>query len=229
MRPRPEDRGEPPRRSLALAQTGFNAATARRPWRTHASLGLIDPRRASMRPRPEGRGERRFVASTTIRSSMLQCGHGPKAVENGSRATPDRGEVLQCGHGPRPWRTHRICPSTLVQSRASMRPRPEGRGERGQPRWSRHGDRRSFNAATARRPWRTRAGLLADFASGWLQCGHGPKTVENSSVRRQTLDGRASMRPRPEDRGEPRVGFACMHGLTASMRPRPEDRGERAD
>ena len=149
-----------------------------------------------MRPRPEGRGERGcgLLASRVA----LQCGHDPKAVENPS------------GGGERQRRT------------ASMRPRPEGRGERrasDQPR-----GRRSFNAATTRRPWRTpcahrldwparfnaattrrpwRTDALRRRRSGVLQCGHDPKAVENDRDDRD-LRGRqtASMRPRPEGRGE---------------------------
>ena len=61
---------------------------------------------------------------------LLQCGHGPKTVENyfGVRAGP---EAL-----------------------ASMRPRPEDRGEP-KPRRLLAFRYRRFNAATARRPWRT--------------------------------------------------------------------------
>ena len=43
------------------------------------------PDGASMRPRPEGRGERHGASGVLKRglSPMLQCGHDPKAVENG--------------------------------------------------------------------------------------------------------------------------------------------------
>src|SRR5437899_1728492 len=63
-----------------------------------------------------------------------------------------------------------------------------------------------------------------------LQCGHGPKTVENSAGRAVQSGGvQASMRPRPEDRGEPPTAPPCDDAAHygASMRPRPEDRGER--
>src|SRR5271167_2702875 len=86
---------------------------------------------ASMRPRPGGRGELPFAKVCKIQRSGLQCGHGQEAVEN----VPDH-------------------PSNLLLTSASMRPRPGGRGE------LRHEDCFSsiplrFNAATARRPWRT--------------------------------------------------------------------------
>ena len=160
MRPRPEGRGER-RVPLAMVLPGysFNAATTRRPWRTRTN-----------RPAPPASG--RFNAATTRRPwrtrradavdclvARLQCGHDPKAVENGQMASRvNRGR------------------------RASMRPRPEGRGEPRQPRVGR----------TVR-------------ATG-LQCGHDPKAVENTTIPRTSDAGRhsASMRPRPEGRGEPR-------------------------
>ena len=37
---------------------------------------------ASMRPRPEGRGEPSAGVPVRSRVSTLQCGHDPKAVEN---------------------------------------------------------------------------------------------------------------------------------------------------
>ena len=129
MRPRPGGRGEPcvpP--TLDAGDDGFNAATTRRPWRT-ASRGAADddargfnaattrrpwrtrqgasPGRpatdASMRPRPEGRGERPACRKIDRDARRLQCGHDPKAVENAMRAVV-RARLtaeLQCGHDPK--------------------------------------------------------------------------------------------------------------------------------
>ena len=115
-----------------------------------------------MRPRPEDRGERRTPGASPFTLPPLQCGHGPKTVEN---AVP-------------------LARSRDVRSRfASMRPRPEDRGE---PLWRQSFiadlDLLSFNAATAPRPWRTphRPGIRVPIPKPKLQCGHGPKTVENS-------------------------------------------------
>ncbi len=88
------------------------------------------------------------------------------------------------------------------------------------------GAAKSFNAATARRPWRTTKSSRAATWRTRLQCGHGPKTVENSSRRASSPLRRASMRPRPEDRGEPESADVLACAPRASMRPRPEDRGE---
>ena len=223
--------------NLALGQAAgyvvacFNAATTRRPWRTHEGC-------------PTTAHARGFNAATTRRpwrtaacpmaptvAARLQCGHDPKAVENAHRRVP-----------------------TTSASPASMRPRPEGRGERrdrGASLRHRHGELQcghdpkavensgddagqahgaaSFNAATTRRPWRTAwcqcrsaqvvalqcghdpkavengAADAARNASTWLQCGHDPKAVENDISLRRELPARgASMRPRPEGRGEPR-------------------------
>ena len=233
MRPRPEGRGELPPGSLPSTSfsdmTCFNAATARRPWRTSA--------RRSPRTRAAG-----FNAATARRpwrtfwrhmgcalSGTLQCGHGPKAVENsttlGRRQAPV--DELQCGHGPKAVENVHLRFQRHDVHRASMRPRPEGRGEptaghgryapsnttsmrprpegRGEPRWPprSRGGRSDFNAATARRPWRT---ILGRFLPPWpdeLQCGHGPKAVENAGERRGPYWRlQTSMRPRPEGRGE---------------------------
>ena len=84
-----------------------------------------------------------------------------------------------------------------------MRPRPEGRGEpdsasagRSSPArfnaattrrpWRTrvapavHAERSScFNAATTRRPWRTLPDVTLNLGHNELQCGHDPKAVEN--------------------------------------------------
>ena len=138
-------------------------------------------------------------------SWKLQCGHDPKAVENTSMPSyPDstcRG--FNAATTRRPWRTTTIRYSCQGQCRASMRPRPEGRGEPGMP----SAEFDIFNV---------------------LQCGHDPKAVENGRILRPaTPSGTASMRPRPEGRGERRAGAANGRDpYAASMRPRPEGRGE---
>ena len=61
-----------------------------------------------------------------------------------------------------------------------------------------------FNAATTRRPWRTLPFFLYTPNTNELQCGHDPKAVENFSECVRDAKGHcASMRPRPEGRGEP--------------------------
>ena len=163
---------------------------------------------------------------------FLQCGHGPKTVENGTGRQPFPPRFsratrwcFNAATARRPWRTvgwpHAGCYS------ASMRPRPEDRGEPGL-QWGTNLSE-GFNAATARRPWRTKRNFLTQSSRLALQCGHGPKTVENSTLlvvvvfigcfnaataRRpwrtshywnHEVPSCASMRPRPEDRGEPRA------------------------
>ncbi len=209
MRPRPEGRGERPACSYgrAIPRQCFNAATTRRPWRTRLVVvasnsnhcfnaattrrpwrttgrGDDSPaaERASMRPRPEGRGEHKEGDPLVVYHGTLQCGHDPKAVENysGSFFWTRVGELLQCGHDPkavenpnRPvdsstrlttWLQCGHDPKAVENDRsggcgcpprtASMRPRPEGRGEPGDE------------------PER-------ENKEGWVQCGHDPKAVEN--------------------------------------------------
>jgi len=203
---------EPRRQQLS----GFNAATARRPWRTFLIQGneeelialqcghsqkavenhclsrrLVGRPVASMRPQPEGRGEH------------LNTAMGDGDDDDASmRPQPEgRGELRACG---------------LVRGefpQASMRPQPEGRGEPESPRPGRH-CHKGFNAATARRPWRTtqlsvpatpidrfnaatarrpwRTGTIEGIhdALKELQCGHSQKAVENlalASDRRRDL------------------------------------------
>ena len=60
----------------------FNAATTRRPWRAEWILGNdLLFLRASMRPRPGGRGEVRQIVALRADRAALQCGHDPEAVE----------------------------------------------------------------------------------------------------------------------------------------------------
>ena len=59
-----------------------------------------------------------------------------------------------------------------------------------------------------------------------LQCGHDPKAVENASRADAPAAALASMRPRPEGRGERDASALIAAPGAASMRPRPEGRGE---
>ena len=235
MRPRPEGRGEPTAYSGRVSCAG----------------------RASMRPRPEGRGERLGQFHEGRPTRVLQCGHDPKAVENRKPPPPPpRGPPpLQCGHNPKAVENFSSPALAAVDGRASMRPRPEGRGEpRAVPRpyWSHSGrfnaattrrpwrtpgparlgsaaTRPRFNAATTRRPWRTKGHRhrLDDVAEGFnAATTRRPWRTPNSSARR-TGRAHASMRPRPEGRGERRGRYVrSTRGHVASMRPRPEGRGE---
>ena len=264
----------------------FNAATARRPWRTrsrmqlrtgcelrlqcghgpkavenarHASGQVTVTGRASMRPRPEGRGEPANASSACdVLVARLQCGHGPKAVENAARTCQRDGRpigfnaatarrpwrtldgrtaartgscTLQCGHGPK-----------AVENTMTRRRRPAHCGS-------------SFNAATARRPWRTCIRRCNDAAAGsasfnaatarrpWrtvplgggparaaaLQCGHGPKAVENQSAAMSRPMRPVALQcghgPKAVENTRP-LCADCRKSRPASMRPRPEGRGE---
>ena len=54
-----------------------------------------------MRPRPGGRGEAGPGARSSCRSSWLQCGHDPEAVESSADAVlAALKKELQCGHDP---------------------------------------------------------------------------------------------------------------------------------
>ena len=61
------------------------------------------PHPASMRPRPEGRGEPELSVNAIRTATRLQCGHDPKAVENREqhRRHSEGVLTLQCGHDPK--------------------------------------------------------------------------------------------------------------------------------
>ena len=92
------------------------------------------------------------------RRYLLQCGHGHEAVENADARTCNLPDVLlQCGHGHEAVENSSQAASTLCL-------------------------RRSFNAATAMRPWRTSADFGVILCGVMLQCGHGHEAVENAAA-----------------------------------------------
>ena len=198
--------------SVPVTDGGFNAATARRPWRTSAlrPWKQLTVCKASMRPRPEGRGERPVPAtSEPARASASMRprpeGRGERGRDQCCRLTPSR---FNAATARRPWRTARgLNGSTLPQTR--------------------------FNAATARRPWRTALTPAGRERRLRLQCGHGPKAVENTMTHLAARwhYKRASMRPRPEGRGELELlwlrvtqirKLQCGHSPKAVENPRVE-------
>ena len=84
--------------------------------------------KASMWPRPRGRGIANTYAATGG-FTALQCGHGRAAVESLSlgmfSSVPSTG--FQCSTAARPWNPDRLVRSFRVRQ-ASMWPRPRGRG-----------------------------------------------------------------------------------------------------
>ena len=213
---------------------------------------------ASMRPRPEGRGEQGLVGVVLACQHRLQCGHDPKAVENRPalpRLRGRRGEGLQCGHDPKAVENFHRGPEVVHFPAASMRPRPEGRGERvvstprsianvslqcghdpkavenRRPGGVDHANKTSFNAATTRRPWRTGVARLQARGLVQLQCGHDPKAVENEGTSPYMQAAFGGLQCGHDPKAVENV-YARGHtrGHTdASMRPRPEGRGERLD
>ena len=187
----------------------------------------------------------------------LQCGHDPKAVENSRVAVLEASPAKAASMRPRPegrGEHHYSVRPLVSQVAASMRPRPEGRGEPFQQRTEPTKAEQGFNAATTRRPWRTRDSFVgasrrwtcfnaATTRRPWRTLGEqvDPPAEFGASMRPRpegrgerlgprrngiVAVGVASMRPRPEGRGEP---VQCRHfvgGIVASMRPRPEGRGE---
>src|SRR5438270_677927 len=108
-----------------------------------------------MWPRSSDRGKRAIQENDSTLELELQCGHGPRTVENASLPVMgDRGQVLQCGHGPRTVENGTGDETSGRCSSASMWPRSSDRGK-------------------------PAICLLNTPKRGVLQCGHGPRTVEN--------------------------------------------------
>ncbi len=118
----------------ACGRFGFNAATARAPWRTWQSF-VAHRRRPIRFNAATARAPWRtgMVCRGAEVAGSLQCGHGASAVEN---AQPDAlsydPALLQCGHGASA--VENVAEAgpllALVEIPASMRPRRERRGER---------------------------------------------------------------------------------------------------
>ena len=230
----------------------FNGATARRPWRTGPVNRRGRPRQgASMGPQPEGRGELRARPQSQRRQAASM---GPQPEGRGELVAVEvRPLGVLASMGPRPEGRGEPFAGRLfaVERIASMRPQPEGRGERRQASKGRRASWQRFNAATARRPWRTPLQLAAAPAASsgfnaatarrpWrTPARHASRRPDEAcfnaatarrpwrtpaSLRRRLRFAPASMRPRPEGRGEhvalcqqPRkhAPLQCGHGPKA--------------
>ena len=166
--------------SFSVGGCGRRASMGPRPCgrgrrRRSARACRADP--ASMGPRPCGRGRLRALRAK-LRLLMLQWGHGLAAVEGAS---------------------------TRATSSTS------GAG---------------FNGATALRPWKVGGASVVKATVGSLQWGHGLAAVEGGHAGPwQAPQLPASMGPRPCGRGREH-GVPCLVGdFDASMGPRPCGRG----
>ena len=184
-----------PAAALCLGRSpGFNAATTRRSWRTldtvkssaDALLG------ASMRPRPEGRGEPPVSFPPSYYRLVLQCGHDPKVVENPSARSSGRRSIIRFNAATtrRSWRT----PG----------------GARHYMGWT------TLQCGHDPKVVENQNGRWLLSVKRKLQCGHDPKVVENDGAfRAGALLIGASMRPRPEGRGERHYAVPALWGEDA--------------
>ena len=157
----------------------FNVATAARPWnpfRTEPSPNEFELHVATA-ARPWNPTKCRWDAWL----QKLPCGHGRPAVESFPfwRINSPTSE-LQCGHG-----------RGAVESVGNRQPRPaQGEASRGHGRAAvesgiRAAGRlrsRSFNVATAARPWNRRIDCARPYRTNWLHCGYGRAAVESSCL-----------------------------------------------
>ena len=157
----------------------------------------------SMRPRPE---PWRTPARRARESSVLQCGHGLRAVENGEVPWPD-GESAAFNAATASCRGEPVrSREAATTARASMRPRPSCRGEparidywrseelalqcghgprgRGEPEvcWTTASPTTASMRPRPSWPWRTSIICSIYRLVGTLQCGHGPRAVENADL-----------------------------------------------
>ncbi len=179
MEPRCEHRGESPSSSPSISRPALQwsrgANTAERGWR---------------------RGGRPW-------SCALQWSRGANTAEStqAEYRWDDTETVLQWSRGANTAESGIMSAPGVEGHQASMEPRCEHRGERGEPR-----------------------GAVAEcLASMEPRCEHRGETRE----RYKGKDGAwASMEPRCEHRGEEFAGDGDANGILASMEPRCEHRGE---
>ncbi len=192
----------------------FNGATARKPWKTRRWTGN-SPRqeRASMGPRLGSRGRRDIFA---LIEESGGASMGPRLGSRGRqpRVREFRSFRRRASMGPRlgsRGRLWSIAEHNHLFPQASMGPRLGSRGRRiASQRWNRR--EASFNGATARKPWKTKAGGHAKAA----------KTGFNGATARKPwktgwesaalpILGVASMGPRLGSRGRQELGVLGSH------------------
>ena len=170
-----------------------------RPWTASRRPAARPARRASMGPRPCGRGRRRGRGHHRPNE---QASMGPRPCGRGRLSGRQACEIVrQASMGPRPCGRGRRVRRRHARPRrwASMGPRPCGRG-------------------------RLDLALVYEPAAVGLQWGHGLAAVDGDPPgRRHARRGRASMGPRPCGRGRtrPQAGHgraARFNGATA-LRP----------
>ena len=190
----------------------------------------------------ENMGRKRCVRAD---SATLQFGHSQKAVENvREHGYVRQGPGFNSATAKRPWRTSRERSS--LDRAASIRPQPKGRGEpvphsrpaRTSPQLQfGHSQKavensgierevlpRSFNSATAKRPWRTASADAGEWTASLRPQPKGRGEQRPADARGPA----ASIRPQPKGRGEP-PRAAVLARLAASIRPQPKGRGEPAE
>src|SRR5690554_2680097 len=111
---------------------------------------------------------------------------------------------------------------------ASMEPRPSERGNSSTPRRC-CGRGHGFNGATSFRTWKPPTLHRSLSVLARLQWSHVLPNVETvHSPAFGSLDGLASMEPRPSERGKQEIKmFELTITAEASMEPRPSERGNR--
>jgi len=180
-----------------------------------------------MRPRPNDRGN---PAGRNQRDRRRQASMRPRPNDRGNGGLPDCGRT-GCGASMRPRpndRGNRAGGDVRPRRRAGFNEAAAERPRKYRPRWMDGCRGNGFNEAAAERP---RKSLLPHPPHP------GPRRFNEAAAERprkfghlaQAVNQRiASMRPRPNDRGNVRLMADELRHLVASMRPRPNDRGNAA-
>src|SRR6185437_11733446 len=231
MRPRLQDRGDSRpcdnrSRMGNTLQCGHGSKTVEMHC---ASVESKNGGVASMRPRLQDRGDYRRPPGRRTGYPSFNAATAPRPWRySGAVFHPAGAGGFNAATAPRPWRCGfcRVSRCWKKCFNAATAPRPWRSADRAETSPADRG----FNAATAPRPWRSPAGTWSGLKLSRLQCGHGSKTVEMGVADCGTkANGRASMRPRLQDRGDHffgssrwlgRLQLQCGHGSkTVEIRP----------
>ena len=165
--------------SARVRSSCFNGATALRPWTVPARRKERTRVRASMGPRPCGRGRVCLGGHVHREQGGLQWGHGLAAVDGRGRGRPPMSSKgFNGATALRPWTERSVMPvaSTRMCFNGATALRPWTVGERLASRFGCG----CFNGATALRPW-TECPSPGFAGDERLQWGHGLAAVDGQS------------------------------------------------
>ena len=179
-----------------------------------------------MGPRPDGRGKAQHAQTCATAAMSRQWGRGQTAAERRARkGTCGMPAQRQWGRGQTAAESGQAARAVRRRRRASMGPRPDGRGKTSTARESRTGP---MGASMGPRPdgrgkwWARSNPHRTDASMGPRPDGRGKDKPALSGW----IDEVASMGPRPDGRGKSMIPNTESSPSVASMGPRPDGRGK---